>query len=230
MILRWQDADPSALAGAAVAVIDVLRWSTSVITALAHGATKVCAAETPEVARALAAGLVPPPLLAGERNSLRIPGFDLGNSPGEFAAGVVGGREIVTTTTNGTQALRAARTASIAVVAAFVNLGAAAEALAAAGAPVVLLCAGQAGAEAIEDSCCAGALLEALGTQPDGESAERALALWREQGRDAARAVTAAPHGQSLIRAGFAVDLLAAASVDRWRLTPRLGAELALAD
>ncbi|MHB1060256.1 MAG: 2-phosphosulfolactate phosphatase, partial [Rhodanobacter sp.] len=40
-LVRWQDADPSALAGGTVVVIDVLRWSTVVVTALAHGASRV---------------------------------------------------------------------------------------------------------------------------------------------------------------------------------------------
>ncbi|MHB1298757.1 MAG: 2-phosphosulfolactate phosphatase, partial [Gemmatimonadaceae bacterium] len=124
-LVRWQDADPSALAGGAVVVIDVLRWSTVVVTALAHGAARVEAFATPDEAMARANELGREgTVLGGERGNLPLPGFDLGNSPGEYTAERIGGRVVITTTTNGTQALLAAGQAHMVCIAAFANLGA----------------------------------------------------------------------------------------------------------
>jgi len=97
------------VAGGIAVVIDVLRASTTIITALAHGAAGVRPALTTEQARELAAGsgAGPAMLLGGERGGLRIDGFDLGNSPLEYAPARVAGRRIVITTTNGTAALDA---------------------------------------------------------------------------------------------------------------------------
>ncbi len=219
-ITRWQDAEPASLAGHVVAVIDVLRWSTVVITALGNGAEWVEACATPEeaLARGEALGRARC-IVGGERGNVALPGFDVGNSPLEYGAERVGGRTVITTTTNGTQALLAAREAHEALVAAFVNLDAVVAHLRAAHAaarPVTLLCAGQAGEEALEDSACAGAIAEALlanGTpaaKPDAGT-QRAIEQWVRHGRDPRRVFAAAPHGRALAEAGFTADIAFAA-------------------
>ncbi|MCX7429756.1 MAG: 2-phosphosulfolactate phosphatase, partial [Planctomycetia bacterium] len=121
-----------AVAGGIAVVIDVLRASTTIVTALAHGATGVRPVLTVEVARALAAGFGSGSgsdsgvLLGGERGGLRIDGFDLGNSPLEYARARVAGRRIVITTTNGTAAVDACTAASEVLIGAIVNRAAAA--------------------------------------------------------------------------------------------------------
>src|SRR5207253_3831472 len=98
------------LAGRGVVVIDVLRATTSVITALANGAKAVIPAATSEEAVRLASNLEKDGvLLAGERKTLKIEGFALGNSPVEMTPAAVAGKTIVLTTTNGTPALVAAQ-------------------------------------------------------------------------------------------------------------------------
>src|SRR5690349_16414730 len=96
-------------------VFDVLRATSSIVTALANGAREVVPVETIEqaVAEKKKDESI---LLAGEREGLRITSkltggieFDLGNSPREFTPGAVKGRRIVMTTTNGTRALKACR-------------------------------------------------------------------------------------------------------------------------
>jgi 2-phosphosulfolactate phosphatase len=109
-------------------VFDILRATSCIVTALANGAESVRPVSTIEEAvrmRAADARLV----LAGERDGVRITArqsggmeFDLGNSPREFTRARVGGRKIVTTTTNGTRALRACAAARTVWVGAFLNL------------------------------------------------------------------------------------------------------------
>ncbi len=203
-------------------VLDVLRWSTTVLTALHHGAERVEAFATPEQARARAAELGDA-LLAGERDSHRIPGFDLGNSPLEFTRAAVQGRVVLSTTTNGTQALLAAQRAERVLIGAFVNLGcivAESRAALVEGRGVTLLCAGQLGEETLEDSACAGAVVHALRGDAAldhslfAPNALRAESLWVEHGRSVQRVFAASAHAQALRGAGFSADLAAAADID----------------
>ena len=221
-----------ALAGHAVAVIDVLRWSTVVIEALDSGAAFVEAWATPAEARARAELLGRDRIvLGGERDNRALPGFDAGNSPLEYGPARVRGKGVVTTTTNGTQGLLAADGAAEVLVAAFVNLPAVVErlrALAARGLPVALVACGQAGAEADEDLACAGAIADALGAGPGGAggapdaTTARALARWTAAGRDAAKSVTHAAHARTLVHDGFVRDVHHAARFGVSRCVPRL--------
>jgi 2-phosphosulfolactate phosphatase len=153
-------------------VFDVLRATTSMITALAHGAEAVIPVE--EIADALALRQERPDvLLAGERNGLRIgadltggPAFDLGNSPREYSRERVYGRTIVTTTTNGTRALRACLGARRVLAGAILNLDAVAQwLLAEAPAHLILVCSGTHEEPAFEDLVGAGAVCEAVWTR-----------------------------------------------------------------
>jgi 2-phosphosulfolactate phosphatase len=109
-------------------VFDVLRATSTMLTALAHGAIEILPVST--VAEALAVRrLRPEVLLAGERQGHRIlaslsggPDFDLGNSPREFTREKVQGRSVVMTTTNGTRAIHACRGAAVTLLGAFLNL------------------------------------------------------------------------------------------------------------
>jgi len=156
-----------AVAGGIAVVIDVLRASTTIITALANGAARVRPMADVAAARASAAALGPGTVLGGERGGVRIDGFDLGNSPAEYARDRVAGRSLVITTTNGTAALAACRAAREIVVGAIVNRSAVVAAvrrLAAAAADcdaVHLVCAGTDGAVTAEDVLAAGAILDA---------------------------------------------------------------------
>src|SRR5437762_2175017 len=94
---------PDRLRGGVAVVIDVLRATTTMVTALAAGCVCVppCLEidEARQLADAMPAGRV---LLGGEREGSPIPGFDLGNSPREYTCSVCRGTTLVLTTTNGT--------------------------------------------------------------------------------------------------------------------------------
>ena len=101
------------LSGTTCVVLDILRATSSMITALANGAEQILPVATIEEALAAKAEH-PEALLCGERNGVRITAaqtggteFDLGNSPREYTAEVVTGKTLITTTTNGTRTLRA---------------------------------------------------------------------------------------------------------------------------
>jgi 2-phosphosulfolactate phosphatase len=231
-VARWQDLHAAIVTGTAVAVIDVLRWSTVTVTALERGAERVESFATPGRARARAEELGRDQvLLGGERGNRALPGFDVGNSPAEYTRARVNGRTIVTTTTNGTQALLAAEGAREVVVAGFRNLDAVSSHLRRAleeGSDVVLVAAGQDGVEALEDTGCAGAIADALLGDPTsparGDAATtRALDFWRSVGGRSDEVMARSPHAQALRTAGFGDDVTFCASRDASRIVPVLG-------
>jgi 2-phosphosulfolactate phosphatase len=153
------------LSGTVCVVFDVLRATSSMITALANGADGILPVE--DIPEALQVREQQPDvLLAGERQGLRIQAeltgnisFDLGNSPREFTREKVSGRTIVMTTTNGTRALRACSHARTVLAASFLNLRATARFLEnEKPARLLLVCGGTFDQAAYEDALCAGAL------------------------------------------------------------------------
>lgn len=112
-------------------VIDVLRATTVITTALAAGARSVTTCSSIEEAFKFKQNASPEslPLLCGERGCRPIDGFDYGNSPSEYSPAGVGGRDLVMTTTNGTRAIDAAANCDVMLLACFANLSAVADAI-----------------------------------------------------------------------------------------------------
>lgn len=176
-------------------VIDVIRATSTICQGLAAGYEKVfCTAEVEE-ARELG-GRLEGAVLGGERNAVRIPGFDLGNSPREYVEPV--GKTLVLSTTNGTRAIvAAARRCDRVFVASLLNLGAVVAAAREAGEDVVVVCAGVQGTLALDDAYVAGRIVELLAaTRTDAaEAAARLTASWR----DAEEALRASKSGRNLV-------------------------------
>lgn len=222
--------NPSDLAGRTVVVVDVLRATTTIAVALSNGAKAVLPAASTEEALRIAQNLERDAVvLAGERKSVRIPGFTLGNSPAEFGPETVGGKTIVMTTTNGTQALIAAQGAREVIVGAAVNFTVVVERARAAlleHGDLLILCAGADRHFALEDAFAAGRLTKVL--LPEGglrrvrvnDGAVAALELARHYGERWLRALRASGHGRELSEAGFRSDLEACAAQDAHPVLP----------
>jgi 2-phosphosulfolactate phosphatase len=220
--------DRAAVAASTVIVIDVLRASTCIVTALANGCAAIVPVATPEEARARMAGRMDA-LVAGERRGEPLEGFDLGNSPLEFTRERIGGRTVIMTTSNGTRALLAARGAAAVGVAAFVNLGAAAAWAQGAGRDVLLLCSGERGARSLEDHVCAGLLVERV-VMADARvrptpAAEEAAVLARPYGKDVARLARDSSWARHLVSRGRAADVAACLTLDAASIVPEYRAE-----
>lgn len=203
----------------------MLRASTTIVAALAAGCAAVVPVSGVEEARRRAAGLAPAPvLLAGERRGQPLAGFDLGNSPLEFTPERVAGRTILLTTSNGTRALLAVRTAAAVGVAALVNRRAAAAWAAAGGRDVVVVCAGERGAVSLEDHVCAGLLVEALaGAGPAARPTAAAAQARTLAGRyrdDVAALARDSGWARHLAAGGRAADVAACLVLDRSDLVP----------
>ena len=159
-------------------VIDVIRATSTICQALASGYSRVfCAAEVEE-ARALR-DMLGEGVLGGERKAVRIPGFDLGNSPLEYLQPA--GTTLVLSTTNGTRAvIAAAERCERVLVASLLNLSAVVRVAVAAGQDALVVCAGVQGTLALDDAYVAGRIVELLAwNRTDAaEAAARLVTTW----------------------------------------------------
>ena len=171
-----------ALRGGVAVVIDVLRASTTIAHALAHGCEAVIPCLEIDEARRIAADLPEgQALLGGERGGEPIAGFDLGNSPGDYSAKACCGKTLVMTTTNGTKALLACLEAESILVGAFVNFAATVQRLIHEERPIHVVCAGTEGQVSYEDSLLAGAFSSRfvdLDHELGNDQAEIVRGLW----------------------------------------------------
>ena len=142
-------------------VVDVLRATSTITQALDHGYRRVLCTEEVEHARELAAG-IEGAKLGGERRTVRIDGFDFGNSPRELRESPPADT-LVMTTTNGTKLLlSAAQRCETVLVGSLLNLSAVAMA-ARRYDEVLIMCAGVRGELTTDDAYCAGRIAEAIG-------------------------------------------------------------------
>ncbi|TAK93605.1 MAG: 2-phosphosulfolactate phosphatase [Verrucomicrobia bacterium] len=206
---EFRELPAAKLTGTTCVVFDVLRATSTFITALANGAHAIIPVAT--IAEALAAKQIfPDALLAGERNGLRIGAsqsggveFDLGNSPREFLPARVAGRTIISTTTNGTRALRACAAAGRVLAGSWLNLAATCDYVIQRNIQrLLLVCAGTGEDLALEDAFAAGNFCDLLATHPRFEfsdSARVGLKLFHAASADLTTEVKSAANARRLL-------------------------------
>lgn len=195
----------------ACVVFDILRATSTFVTALQNGAHEIIPVSdiTGAVARRKTK---PAALLAGERDGVRIRAaqsggtdFDFGNSPREFTPEKIRGATIISTTTNGTLALRACMGARTVLASSFLNLSATAQFLREGNYPeIILVCAGTGDGVALEDVLAAGALAESLSTQGETrptltDSSEVALKTFAQMKTSLLAAISSSQNGRRLL-------------------------------
>lgn len=211
------EVEPVELTGTTAVVVDVLRATSTLVTALSRGAGAVFPAASTEDAIRLSQSLGrEDTLLCGERKGLPIEGYDLGNSPREFTPEVVRGKRLIMNTTNGTRAFLSLEGADRVLAAAFLNLGAVVRAVEKAE-RLLVVCAGREDRFALEDAVCAGVLIQRLadgGVALDpGDGARAAMTLARTFRVDQAF-LASTQAGQALVAAGLEGDLSWCAHTD----------------
>ncbi len=218
--------------GSVAVIIDVLRASSTIVTALANGARAVVPFESVEEARQWKSAQPPEavPLLGGERRGQLIDGFDLDNSPRAYTHERVAGRTIGFTTTNGTRALNHCLAASEIVIGCFLNRSAVVDRLQNESRPVLLVCAGTDGELTAEDILFAGVLANTL--LPHEEVAdigtELAMRFTTVHGRTAdsiLQTLRDSRGGRNLRALGLDADIEFASRCDVYDLVPRYDAE-----
>ena len=218
--------DPISTPDVAV-VIDVLRATSVMATAIAANAKRIITCSEVAEARQWKDRFDPTALLCGERNCQLIDGFDLGNSPAEYMAQRVSGRTLVMTTTNGTRAIHAVQNANRIITASFLNITAVDDSMGDAK-TVLLVCAGTDGEITGEDILLAGAIaqasVEVYGSKICGDDSVRSVEHWQafqNSGRTLTDELRETAGGKNLVRYGFEDDLARCASVDSLTIVPQ---------
>lgn len=208
-------------------VIDVLRASSTIITALDNGACAIIPCSDIASARTIAAN-TPNSLLSGERNGLKIDGFNIGNSPKEFNAQTVSGKTIVSSTTNGTCAIAAVSEAQEILIGALLNAKACAQKTVENNTEnLLIVCAGTYGQPSLDDILAAGAIISNIiilttDEQTLNDAAKIALITYQRFKSDLLAAFRYAKHGQTLINVGREEDLIFCAAEDSSQTVPFL--------
>ena len=219
---------PGDTAARVVVVIDVLRASTSIATALANGARAVIPLDsTDEVVMRAKAFDRSEVKLAGERQMRPIPGFDLGNSPLEFTRETIEGKTVLLSTTNGTGAITALQGPRDVVIGSYVNFSAVLAMLRTAmrgGTDIAILCAGREKQFSLEDAACAGRFVHhAMRRRADvalNDAAFAGMLIDRRYSDNLMRLFSASAHGRALSEAGYGNDLAACAAIDSYPVIP----------
>ena len=192
-------------------VIDVLRATTSIIRAAQNGALKIIPTKEPGDAASVAMNIgARDCVLAGERGGIRLPGFDIGNSPLDFSPEAVSEKNVIFCTTNGTQAICGMSGAANLLIGAMINRTAVARRAVELGQDIVIMCAGTDGRFSADDICAAGAIIDAIysfvgriPTDDCGIVSHLLYCDWLENRID----LDSTLHCSRLIRLGFGDDI-----------------------
>ena len=210
-------------------VIDVLRASSTITTALANGARAVIPAGTIREAVKIAADY-PGALLAGERNAKKPPHFDLGNSPFEFGPEKVAGKVIIFSTSNGTRIIKRIDPANQIVIGSFLNAYAVSRYVRQQKKDALLYCAGNNGRFALEDALCAAWIVNELRDFSLYDAAywtlKSAIKFFPRKAKDEIdyiyKAISESQHGDNLKSLGLDTDMLYCSQLDIYDFVPIL--------
>ena len=212
-------------AGKTVVVIDVLRASTTIISALQNGAKEIVPVATVEFEVKVSGGMFGgQTLLGGERNTRKIEGFALGNSPLEYLPEIVSGKTIIYYTTNGTKAIVKAKFAGNLFVCSYSNLSAIRDHIIRLGKDFLILCAGKSNGFSLEDFVCAGRLIKEIADIREdleiSDTSRAAVSLNKSFGKNVLKMLVETEHGKLLHENGFEDDLKFTAKMDTSTVIP----------
>ena len=206
-----------------VVVIDVLRASTSITTAIYNGAKEVVPVTTVAEAGKIAVNTGGSVVLGGERNGVKIEGFHIGNSPTEYTIEKVKNKTVVFSSTNGSVALAKTKFAKFSLVGSFVNVSLVADFLIQRNEDFMIICAGKHNTFCIEDTVCAGMIISKVADQITVEPTDASvasLALYQNFGHSILEMLQNSEHGLFLQEIGFGKDLEICSAVDSLSVLP----------
>jgi 2-phosphosulfolactate phosphatase len=214
-----------------VVVIDVLRATSTMLTALFNGCTAIIPVKEPEEGKKLLEKELLTRgearenyVLGGERGGVLIPGYDLGNSPLEYTYSAIGQKKLIFCTTNGTLAISKAAQAKNLYLGALLNAGALAATLKKKGDPIIFACAGTRGHYTLEDVLAAGLIMHELKNQTENvalsDKALTSLVLYRYYENDLAKVVNFSKHAKVLTALGFTKDVAYCSQKNLFDLVP----------
>ncbi|MGZ3495539.1 MAG: 2-phosphosulfolactate phosphatase [Thermodesulfobacteriota bacterium] len=222
--------DSDTLVDRTVVVIDVLRATSVMVQAISQGALEILpsasAEEAFQMAKVFPRGSI---LLGGERESKKVPGFDLGNSPKEYVAERIRGKKLILATTNGTKAFHLISSGKEILVGSFLNIGAVAERCLESGRDLLIFPSGDEGDFSLEDTICGGMLIELITRKGKKsisltDASTSAKTLYQGFKDNLLGAFQLSHHGKELIIRGFEDDLVYCAQIDITNIVPEFKA------
>lgn len=189
-------------------VVDVLRATSVIITAIKNGAKSVVPVISVEEALNTRKKLENV-ILGGERKAMKIEGFDLSNSPFDYTHTAVHGKNVIMTTTNGTKAITKSSSANRVLIGGFLNAKAVSRKAKDIGEKVVIVNAGTDGLFSMDDFIASGAIIKELMLLEEcklSDLAQTALMIY-EKYPDIFSYIEKARHYQILIDLGLEEDI-----------------------
>jgi 2-phosphosulfolactate phosphatase len=204
-----------------VVVVDILRATSCMVTAFAHGAERIVPfANQEECLQMKTRGYI----TSGERDGKKVEGFDKGNSPFEYMGTQVAGKKIAFTTTNGTQAIEKSKSAKEIIIGSFLNLSSIVKYVLFSHNNILVVCAGWKGKVNLEDSLFAGALVERLKNyiEPDCDAPLAAQHLYNLAKSDMVEFLRQSSHVKRLQRLNIEKDIEFCLTPDQYNVIPKL--------
>ncbi len=206
-------------------IIDVLRATTTIATALEAGAKEIIPVGSLDFAMKISgAAAGGQTLLCGERNINMIEGFSHGNSPLEYKDENIEGKSIIFFTTNGSKAIVKAKFSENLFLASFNNLDAIVNYLIKLDKDFNIVCSASEGVFCVEDTVCAGKIVsEVLNKKPKCEitdASKAAIVLYEFFGKDLLKMLSECEHGKKLAAKGFSEDIEYCAKLNSNNIIP----------
>lgn len=205
-----------------VVVIDMLRATSVIITALNNGCKAVIPVLTVEEALNIARINKDKYVLGGERKALKIEGFNFSNSPLEYTREHIEGKSLIMTTTNGTRAIKRSTEAEHIFIGALINAKAVAAKLLKEGKDVVIVNAGTYGQFSMDDFICSGYIIDCILKEKDislTDIAQTAHYVY-EQNHEITSFIQKASHYKRIMELGLKDDLDYCCSKDITSIVP----------
>ncbi len=214
------------LAGKLVIIIDVLRASSTIVTALANGCRGFIPILSPDKAKKKAQEFEKERvLLGGEREGKKIEGFDLGNSPREYKREAVKDKTIIFSTTNGVKTFEMVKGAHRIIIGSFLNLQAVCDYCTNYTGDILIICAGKEGKFCLEDTACAGMMINSLRDVflvacREVDANLTAQLLYLKFGNNILEILRKSQHGRYLESIGSGEDLKFCSQLDLFHIVP----------
>jgi 2-phosphosulfolactate phosphatase len=221
MIICGEYVTTEAVRNATVIVVDVLRATSVIITALNNGAKSVVPVTSVEEALSTKKKLESV-VLGGERRAQKIEGFDLSNSPLEYKSEVIHDRNVVITTTNGTKAISKSSAANKIYIGALINAKAVSSKAVKNEKDIIIVNAGTNGVFSMDDFITGGAIIDEILSEQDYELtdiAKTALVIYRSH-KDIKSYVKGAAHYKILVDLGLEEDIDYCLQKDLFNIVP----------
>lgn len=222
----YKHALQSDLSGSIVVAIDVLRATSTIVTAIENGCGRIYPVSDVEEAMSVFSQVHKDEniLLGGENECLKIPGFNLSNSPLEYSKENVSGKDIIMTTTNGTRAINwAAGSAHAVIVGSLLNASAAIKKAISYKKNITLLCAGTGGRYSLDDIIACGCMLssiEDLGKYTLCDLSHSCINEYELSKDNIEGALKNSYHYKRLKKLGFKADLEYCCNIDTTNVAP----------